>query len=123
MKQWWTSWFIILFLAIPPSIALSEPPAHPPPDTAISWDVHRSLGIIMTFRTDRGLIHFAHPVLVSQLASGCRGVTWDEQGDTITLLDTDTTGTPSKYIILKEPIAYRLESGKWESIVTGRYLQ
>ncbi len=123
MKHWWTSWLIILILAILPSIALSEPPARPPPDTAISWDVHRSLGIVMVFKTDRGLLYFAHPVLVSQLVSGCRGVTWNEQGDTITLLETNTTGIPARYTIPRQPIAYRWGSGKWESMLIGRYRQ
>ena len=123
MKHWWTSWLVIFILAIIPSIAFTEPPVRPPPDTAISWDVHRSLGIVMVFKTDHGLLYFAHPVLITELASECRGITWAPEAETIALLETDTTGIPEKYTVLKEPIAYRWESGKWESMLMGRYRQ
>ena len=123
MKHWWTSWLIIFILAILPSIALSEPPARPPPDTAISWDVHRSLGVVMVFKTDHGLLYFAHPVLITELVSECRGITWGTEEETIALLEMDTTGVPAKYTVLKTPIAYRWESGKWESMLMGRYCQ
>ena len=123
MKYWWTSWLVILILAITPSIAFTEPPVRPPPDTAISWDVHRSLGIVMVFKTDHGLLYFAHPVLITQLVPECRGVTRKPEAETIALLETDTTGIPARYTVLKEPIAYRWESGKWESMLMGRYRQ
>ena len=123
MKHWWTSWLVIIILAILPSIALSEPPARPPPDTAIGWDVHSSLGVVMVFQTDHGLLYFAHPVLITQLASECRGVTWAAEAETIALLETDTTGVPARYTVLKDPIAYRYEDEAWQSMLIGRYRQ
>ena len=120
MKLWWASWLFII-LAILPSIAFSDPPDRPPPDTALSWDVHRSLGIVMVFKTDQGLLYFAYPVMATQLVSECRGVIWDPQWDTITLLETDTTGIPARYTVLKEPMAYRYEDEEWQSMLMGRY--
>ena len=123
MKHWWTSWLVIFILAITPSIAFTEPPVRPPPDTAISWDVHRSLGIVMVFQTDHGLLYFAHPVMITELVSECRGITWTPEAETIALMETDTTGIPAKYTVLKTPIAYRWGSCKWESMLMGRYNQ
>jgi hypothetical protein len=122
MKYWWTSWLILLVMVLSPSIAIADRPVPPPPDTAIGWDVHRSLGIILEFKTDQGMLYFAHSILITQLVSECRGVTWSEDAKTVGLMETDTTGVPSKYTIMKEPIAYRWgTSDKWESMLAGRY--
>jgi len=124
MGKRWTSWLVIYILAIIPSIAFSDVPVRPPPDTAISWDVHHSLGVVMVFQTDQGLLYFAHPVLVTQLVSECRGVTWGKEKQTIGLLEMNTTGVPAKYTVLEEPTAYRWEDSKeWESMLMGGHSQ
>ena len=122
MKHWWASWLFILLMTVTSlPVFAQDRPALPPPDTALSWDVHHSLGIVLVFKTDRGKLYFAHPVLFTQLVSECRGVTWSEEGETIVLLERDTTGAPAEYTVQKEPVAYRWEWSDWKSMITGTY--
>ena len=114
MKHWWTSWLIIFILAILPSIALSETPARPPPDTAISWDVHRSLGIVMVFETDRGKLYFAHPIIHTQMLPECTAVRWEKAGQHLWVIETNLTTTPVKHTVLKQPTGYRYEGEQWQ---------
>ena len=50
----WTFIALLLLLTSPSLDTSQEVPDLPPPDTAIRWDVHRSLGIILVFQTDEG---------------------------------------------------------------------
>jgi hypothetical protein len=122
MKSWWTSWLFILLMTVTSlPVFAQDRPVLPPPDTALSWDVHRSLGIVLVFNTDQGKLYFAHPVLFTQLVSECRGVTWSEEGETMVVLERDTTGVPAEYTVQREPTAYRWEWSDWESMITGTY--
>ena len=112
MKLWWTSWLLCLTLASPPLLA-SDRPVLPPPDTAVSWDVHRSLGIVMVFETDLGKLFFAHPVLHTQKMAECRGVTISGTGH-LWIIESGITGVPLKYTILKNPTGYRYEDEPWQ---------
>jgi len=47
MIKRWAFIALLILLAAPSSADTKELPALPPPDTAIRWDVHRSLGIIL----------------------------------------------------------------------------
>ena len=100
-------------LASPPLLA-SDRPVPPPPDTAISWDVHRSLGIVMMFETDRGKLFFAHPVLYARQVPECRGMTIEDTGPHLWVIESNMTGVPLKYTILKNPTGYRYEDEPWQ---------
>ena len=113
----------ILILLTSPSLVHSqeEVPDLPPPDTAIRWDVHRSLGIILVFRTDRGDLLFAHPVVMSHAAPECAAIREEASGDLIQVTETNNTNTPMRHIVLKEPTAYRYEDDIWRSLIDHSY--
>ena len=113
----------ILILLASPSLVHSqeEVPDLPPPDTAIRWDVHRSLGIILVFRTDRGDLLFAHPVVMSHAVPECAAIREEATGDLLQVTETNNTNTPMRHIVLKEPTAYRYEDDIWRSLIDHSY--
>ena len=120
-----TRWAFIAILSLltSPSLVHSqeEVPDLPPPDTAIRWDVHRSLGIILVFRTDRGDLLFAHPVVMSHAAPECAAIREEATGDLLQVTETNNTNTPMRHIVLKEPTAYRYEDDIWRSLIDHSY--
>ena len=114
MKHWWTSWlFIFLMTVTSLPVFAQDRPVLPPPDTALSWDVHRSLGIVLVFNTDRGKLYFAHPVLFTQRVPECTGIIWEENGPHLWVIETDTTEPPARHTVLRQPTGYRYEGEPW----------
>jgi len=113
----------ILILLTSPSLVHSqeEVPDLPPPDTAIRWDVHRSLGIILVFRTDQGELLFAHPVVMSHAVPECAAIREEATGDLLQVTETNNTNTPMRHTVLKEPTAYRYEDDIWRSLIDHSY--
>jgi len=115
MKYWWASWLLIFLLTVfSSSVFAQDRPALPLPDTALSWDVHRSLGIVLEFETDRGKLYFAHPVLYTQMIPECTAITWEEPGPHLWVMETNTTTIPEQYTLLKQPTGYRYEGEQWQ---------
>lgn len=106
---------LLIFLAASSSVNSQEIPVPPPPDTAISWDVHRSLGVVLVFETDKGKLYFAHPVIMSYAVPGCKSIVIQPEGETINITDVDTTSVPMRHIVLRDPIAFRYEGDDWQS--------
>lgn len=117
----WAFLALLLFLAASSPVISLEVPVPPPPDTAISWDVHRSLGVILIFNTDLGKLYFAHPVISSHAIPDCKSIIIEPLGDLINITDIDTTGIPMRHIILSTPHAYRYEGENWKSMVESTW--
>jgi len=111
----WTFLLLLLILTGTSTVNSDTLPVPPPPDTAISWDVHRSLGVVLVFETEKGKLYFAHPVIVSRAVPDCQGIVIEE--DLINITNTNTTGVPMRHVVLREPIAFRYEGGDWHSLV------
>ena len=118
----WT-FIAILILLTSPSLVHSqeEVPDLPPPDTAIRWDVHRSLGIILVFQTDEGELLFAHPVVMSHAVPEGTPIREEATGELFQVTETNNTNIPMRHIVLKEPTAYRYEDDIWRSLIDHSY--
>lgn len=112
---------MLLFLAASSTVNAQEIPDPPPPDTAIRWDVHRSLGLILVFRTDKKNLFFAHPILMSHAVPECKGIKEEPGGDLLQITDTNNSQVPMRHIITKEPLAYRYEGEDWHSLVGSTF--
>ena len=116
-RKRWTFWLLLLFLTIASVVEGQDYPAPPPLDTAISWDVHRSLGLVLVFKTDRGKLYFAHPVLMTSLVPSCKGISRNMTGQLFEIIDIRIAGTPMKYTVLKDPTVFRYEGEDWQPVV------
>ena len=117
----WAFIALLILLAVPSSADPKEHPDLPPPDTAIRWDVHRSLGIIMVFQTDEGELFFAHPVVMSHAVPECQGIKVEPNGHLLQITETNNSHIPMRHIVLKEPTAYRYEDDIWRSMLEHTY--
>ncbi len=121
MNLRWTFLTLLLFLTAPSTVNAQDIPDPPPPDTAISWDVHRSLGVILVFRTDKKKLFFAHPIVMSHAAPECQGIKEEPGGDLLQITDTNSSQIPMRHIVTKEPTAYRYEGEDWQSLVGSTF--
>jgi hypothetical protein len=111
----WAFLALLLFLAASSPVNSLEVPVPPPPDTAISWDVHRSLGVVLVFNTDKGKLYFAHPIVMSHAVPDCQSIIIQPKGNLINITDINTTSVPMRHIVLRQPIAFRYEGEDWQS--------
>ena len=120
IKRW--IFLALLILLTNPSLVNSQDiPAPPPPDTAIRWDVHRALGIILVFQTDYGELYFAHPIVMSHAVPECAAIKEEPPGDLLQVTETNNTHIPMRHTVLKEPTAYRYEDDIWRSLIEHTY--
>lgn len=117
----WTFIAMLILLTSPSLVISQDVPVLPPPDTAIRWDVHRSLGIILVFQTDEGELLFAHPVVMSHAVPECVAIKEEVNGDLLQITETNNTHIPMRHIVLKEPTAYRYEDDIWRSMIEHTY--
>ena len=117
----WAFIALLILLTVPSPVTSQEVPDLPPPDTAIRWDVHRSLGIILVFQTDEGELFFAHPIVMSHAVPECAAIREEATGDLIQVTETDNTNTPMRHIVLREPTAFRYGNTEWISLVGRTY--
>ena len=116
MNLRWIFLTLLLFLTVSSAVNSQETPDPPPPDTAISWDVHRSLGIILVFKTDDKNLLFAHPIVMSHAVPECQGIKEEPGGDLLQITDIDNSKIPMRHIVTKEPTAWRYEGEDWQSL-------
>ena len=117
----WTFIALLILLTSPSLVNSQDVPDPPPPDTAIRWDVHRSLGIILVFQTDAGELLFAHPIVMSHAVPECRAIKEEALGELLQVTETNNTNIPMRHIVLKEPTAYRYEDDIWRSLIDHTY--
>ena len=117
----WTILAMLILLAGPSLVNYQDVPVTPPPDTAIRWDVHRSLGIILVFQTDAGELLFAHPIVMSHAVPECAAIKEEAMGDLLQVTETNNTHIPMRHHVLKEPTAYRYEDDIWRSLIDHTY--
>ena len=117
----WTFIALLLLLTSPSLVTSQEVPDLPPPDTAIRWDVHRSLGIILVFQTDEGELLFAPSVVMSHAVPECAAIKEEVNGDLLQVTETNNTHIPMRHIVLKEPTAYRYQDDIWRSLTDHSY--
>ena len=117
----WTFLALLILLTSPSLVTSQKVPVLPPPDTAIRWDVHRSLGIILVFQTDEGELLFAHPIIMSRAVPECVAIREEPGGDLLQVTETTNTHIPMRHIVLKEPTAYRYEDDIWRSLIDHTY--
>ncbi len=117
----WIFLTLLLFLAASSTVNAQDIPDPPPPDTAISWDVHRSLGIILVFKTDDKNLLFAHPIVMSHAAPECQGIKEEPGGDLLQITDIDNSKIPMRHIVTKQPTAWRYEGEDWQSLVESTF--
>lgn len=111
---------LILLMGASP-VKSQEAPVQPPPDTAIRWDVHRSLGIILVFKTDEGELYFAHPIVMSHAVPECQGIKLEATGDLLRITETNNSHIPMRHIVTREPTAWRYQGRNWASLVARTY--
>lgn len=117
----WTILAMLILLTGPSLVNSQDVPVTPPPDTAIRWDVHRSLGIILVFQTDQGELLFAHPIVMSHAVPECVAIKEEVGGDLLQVTETNNTHIPMRHIVLKEPTAYRYADDIWRSLIDHTY--
>ena len=117
----WTILAMLLLLTGPSLVNSQDVPVTPPPDTAIRWDVHRSLGIILVFQTDAGELLFAHPIVMSHAVPECAAIKEEAMGDLLQVTETNNTHIPMRHHVLKEPPASRYEDDIWRSLIDHTY--
>ena len=117
----WTSLALLILLMSSSLVNSQDIPDPPPPDTAIRWDVHRSLGVILIFQTDYGELYFAHPIVMSHAVPNCRGIREEATGDLLQVTETTNSQIPMRHTVLKEPTAYRYEDDIWRSLIDHTY--
>lgn len=109
---------ILLVFQVP---GVSAGPEHPPLGSAINWDVHPALGVVFMFRTDRGNLYFAHPVVSSYAVPACRGIREEAAGDW-QITETTNPHIPMRHIITREATAWRYEGEDWQPISPQSFL-
>ena len=117
MTNRWTFIAMLILLMGASPVKAQEVPAQPPPDTAIRWDVHRSLGIILVFQVDEGELLFAHPIVMSQAVPECQGIKLEATGDLLRITETNTSHVPMRHIVMREPTVWRWEWGDWHAMI------
>jgi hypothetical protein len=109
---------ILLIFQVP---GVSAKPEHPPLDSAINWGIHSSLGVVFMFKTDRGNLYFAHPVISSYAVPACRGVKEGIEGNW-QITETTNSHVPMRHIITREATAWRYEGEDWQPILPQSFL-
>jgi len=106
-----TGLLLVLCLLKPPSCfgqtLTTAVPEEPSFNQLKEWVLHFALGIVAIFRTDKGLVYFAYPILSERTASEC--VPYRKVGDEIHLIENGRL-----YVVKSLPNLYRYEKQDWK---------
>jgi len=77
-KVKWYQWLPVLLLLASP--VLAQPPEPKPHfDTMKEWQLHFSLGIVVLFEEEDGLVWYSYPILAQYPVNGCEEYSYHDK--------------------------------------------